>query len=282
MSHKNVSQYNPFVSIALTTYNGKEFLRKQLDSLLSQTYRNLEIVISDDGSDNETIAILNEYVARDKRVRWSRSPLPRGFIKNTENAISLCKGEIIFLCDQDDIWYENRVSLHVAAYKDPRVFWVYNKLVLVDEHDKKIGFLEDTINDYYKKERMKLLYYTWGSCIGGAMTSYRASILHKAMPIGRYCPAHDSWIQLAIFPLKPFFIDEVLQVYRQHNSNEVGWGKKQTMKELKRKKQEAISDNMRYLKYLPENKNLQLWKRIFFNIVYVAKRIRGMFTTLRT
>ena len=274
MSHKTVLQYNPLVSIALTTYNGKEFLRKQLDSLLAQTYKNFEIVVSDDGSDNETIGILNEYVAKDGRIRWSKSPFQRGFVKNTENAISLCKGEIIFLCDQDDVWYKDRVMLHVNVYKDPSVLWVYNKLVLVDEHEKEIGFFEDTIKDYYTKERMKLLYYTWGSCVGGAMTSYRASVLHKAMPIGKYAPAHDSWIQLAIFPSKSFFIDKVLQVYRQHGGNEVGWGKKQSLEEQGKKEQEAIFGNMRYLKYLPKNKHLQPWKRIFFYIVYKVKQIR--------
>lgn len=277
MSYKIALQYKPLVSIALTTYNGKEFLRKQLDSLLNQTYQHFEIVISDDGSDSETISILNEYSNKDKRVRWSKSPFQRGFVKNTENAISLCKGEIIFLCDQDDIWYEDRVMLHVEAYKDPSVLWVYNKLVLVDEDEKEIGFLEDTLKDYYTKERMKLLYYTWGSCIGGAMTSYRASILHKVMPIGKHAPAHDSWIQLAIFPSKSFFIDKVLQVYRQHGGNEVGWGQEFSKEEFKKREKLAISGNLQFLKYLPKNRHLQLWKRIYFYFVYRVKQIRVIF-----
>ena len=88
--------FNPLVSIALTTYNGGKLIREQIDSLLAQTYTNFEIVISDDGSNEETIQILNEYAQTDPRVRWSRSPLGRGYVNNTQNAISLCKGEIIF------------------------------------------------------------------------------------------------------------------------------------------------------------------------------------------
>jgi glycosyltransferase involved in cell wall biosynthesis len=58
---------NPFVSIAIATYNGGAFLRKQLDSLLSQTYSNFEIVISDDKSTDDTQKILEEYKNKDSR-----------------------------------------------------------------------------------------------------------------------------------------------------------------------------------------------------------------------
>ena len=271
---KQELNFNPLISIALTTYNGTKYLRKQLDSLLNQTYQNFEIVISDDGSNEETISILNEYANKDTRVRWSRSPCERGFVKNTQNAILLCNGEIIFLCDQDDIWYGDKVQLHIDAYRDPSIMWVYNKLVLINKNDNEVGYLNDLVKDYYSKKRMKLLYYTWGSCIGGAATSYRASILHKVMPIGKYAPAHDSWIQLAIFPAKCFFIDKVLQAYRLHGENEVGWGKEKTLDEIREVEQRAIFDNMRYLKYLPKNTNIQIWKRIFFKVVYWAKILR--------
>lgn len=276
MSDKNNKRYEPFVSVALITHNGKEVLRKQLDSIIDQTYSNFEIVISNDGNDSGTIAILNEYTNKDKRIRWSRNPLPAGYMNNIQNAISLCKGEIIFLCDQDDIWFKDKIALHVDAYKDPSVYWVYNKLVLTDQNGKETGYLEDTLPDYYSKNRMHLLYYTWGSCIGGAMTSYRASLLHKVMPIGKYSHGHDSWIQLAIFPKKAFFIDKVLQTYRQHGGNSVGWGKALSKEEFVRNEKQAISDNFRYLKELSKNKTISMWKRSLFSTVYVLKRIRAL------
>lgn len=273
-----MSKYNPLVSIALTTYNGGQLIVEQIDSLLDQSYSNFEIVISDDGSDEGTVTILEEYARSDPRIKWFKSPLERGYMNNTQNAISLCKGEIIFLCDQDDTWHKEKVALHVEAYKDLSVFWVYNRLVLTDKDNKKeLGYLEDFLPDYYSPKRMKLLYLTWGSCIGGAMTSYRASILHKSMPIGKYAHGHDSWIQLAIFPKKGFFIDTVLQTYRQHGKNEVGWGKKMTAEELIANEKKAISRNMLFLRSLPANKNLTLWKRSLFLFVYYAKKMRAYF-----
>lgn len=265
-------KYEPLVSIALTTFNGAGLIKEQVDSLLVQTYQNFEIVISDDGSEKETIDILNNYVANDNRIRWSRSPLERGYRKNTENAISLCKGEIIFLCDQDDTWYPERLQLHVEAYRDPSVQWVFNRLVITDSVNNPIGYIEDTMPDYYRHKTM--LENIWGSCIGGAMTSYRADLVKKVLPIPSYAPAHDSWIQFAIYPAKSLFIDKVLQTYRQHNSNQVGMGVVSDLEAKKKLEQQSITDNYYRLRMYAQEPHLKLWKRAFVMGVYFLKKVR--------
>lgn len=269
---KSVQKYNPLVSVALTTFNGGYLIKEQVDSLLKQTYQNFEIVISDDGSDQETIDILNNYAKLDNRIRWSRSPLERGYRKNTENAISLCKGEIIFLCDQDDTWYQERLSLHVEEYSDPSVMWVFNRLVITDSENNPTGYIEDTLPDYYRHKSM--LENVWGSCIGGAMTSYRSEIVKKAMPIPSYAPAHDSWIQLAIYPAKSKFINRVLQTYRQHDHNQVGMSAKPDKEALQKLELQAISDNYSRLLRYSKEKHLAVWKRLYFITVYFLKKLR--------
>lgn len=268
----NTKEYRPLVSIALTTFNGGSLIKEQVDSILAQTYQNFEIVISDDGSDKETLDILNTYTAQDSRIRWSRSPLERGYRKNTENAISLCKGEIIFLCDQDDTWYPNKLALHVEEYRDPSVVWVFNRLVITDSLNHPTGYIEDTLPDYYRHKTM--LENVWGSCIGGAMTSYRAKIIKETLPIPSYASAHDSWIQLAMYPAKSKFIDKVLQTYRQHDRNQIGMVAKPSQEDLRRREQQALSDNYtRLLKYSKES-HLALWKRLFFIVVFFLKKAR--------
>lgn len=268
----NTKPYNPLVSIALTTFNGGDLIREQIDSLLAQTYQNFEIVISDDGSEQKTIDILNFYAALDKRIRWSRSPLERGYRKNTENAIGLCKGEIIFLCDQDDTWYPERLELHVDAYKDPSVMWVFNRLVITDKDNNPIGYIDDTLPDYYRHKTM--LENAWGTCIGGAMTSYRADLVKSTLPIPLYSPAHDSWIQFAIYPTKPVFIDKVLQTYRQHNNNMVGMKVESDKEYLRNNEREAIAANYMRLRRYACEKHLPLWKRLAVLVVYLLKCIR--------
>lgn len=261
-----------FVSIALATYNGERFLGEQLDSLLTQTYSNFEIVISDDASTDSTHKILDEYQKKDKRIKWTVNPNPNGFIKNFEHAISLCKGEVIFLCDQDDVWYENKIAEHVKIYKDKNIKWVYNEVRLIDTDGAGIGCLSDKIHNYYTPK--KLLHYTWGSCTLGCATSYRSDLIWGIWPADKYAPGHDSWIQLAIFPAKSFHIRKVLQDYRQHENNVFG------LRDSVQDERNAISGNLRYLRSLVKNDRLQFWERAFFVLVLVGKKSRTLLRRL--
>ncbi len=265
-------QIAPLVSIALATYNGERFLAEQLDSLLQQTYQNFEVVISDDGSTDQTKQILEAYAAKDARIQWSVNEGQRGVILNFERAIGRCRGEIIFLCDQDDSWYPEKLERHLAAYSNKSVMWVYNEVRLTDQGNNQIGLLTDQLSDYWT--RRKLLYYTWGSCVLGCATSYRASLLENIWPADINAPGHDSWIQLAIYPARPFHIPEVLQDYRQHASNLVGFKATQSEFDMKTE-QKAIADNIRYLASLSKNYRFQFWKRVYFRTVYTLKLVRS-------
>lgn len=101
------------LSIAIATYNGERFLRQQLDSLYSQTRLPDEVVVSDDGSTDGTQVILQEYADR-YGLRWSVNDGEHGVNANFFRAISLCQGDYIQICDQDDIWYANKLERHVT------------------------------------------------------------------------------------------------------------------------------------------------------------------------
>ncbi len=263
--------YRPLVSVALATYNGEKFLREQLESLLNQTYQNIEIVVSDDRSIDSTQSILKEYAQKDKRVRWSVNKNNQGFISNFYEAISLCSGEIIFLCDQDDVWNKNKIEKHIDIYQNPLIMWVYNEVVITDQNRKVTGYLTDTMPDYWT--RRKLLYYTWGSCVLGCSTSYRTNLIKNIWPADKNAPGHDSWIQLAIYPARSAYVPEVLQEYRQHNQNTVGL-KSVPKEETKARERLAIDNNLKYLKSLASNPKLQSWKKIYFYLIFLIKKIR--------
>ena len=149
--------------------------------------------------------------------------------------------------------------------------WIYNEVAITDQNRKVTGYLTDTMPDYWT--RRKLLYYTWGSCVLGCATSYRANLIKNIWPADQNAPGHDSWIQLAIYPARSAYVSEVLQEYRQHNQNTVGL-KSVPEEEINSREKLAIDNNLKYLKSLAFNPKLQLWKRLYFYLIFSIKKIR--------
>ncbi|HEX4877382.1 MAG TPA: glycosyltransferase [Chitinophagaceae bacterium] len=112
----------PLVSVALCTYNGAKFIQAQLDSILQQTWNNLEIIISDDGSVDETKAIIDEYSQQDNRIRFFQNQSNLGYNKNFEMAFSHCTGELIAISDQDDIWEKDKIEIMMKNWPAGSLF----------------------------------------------------------------------------------------------------------------------------------------------------------------
>ena len=108
----------PQISIAMTTYNGEKYLAEQLDSILSQTHTDWELIICDDCSTDSTWQILQEYAQKDSRIKIYKNEQNLGFKKNFEKAIGLCTGDYIALSDQDDVWFPEHLSLLYSIKKD--------------------------------------------------------------------------------------------------------------------------------------------------------------------
>jgi glycosyltransferase involved in cell wall biosynthesis len=106
----------PLVSIAMCTYNGEKYLTQQIDSLLQQTYTNIEIVITDDASADHTIKILQEYAQQHSRIKFFVNEKNIGYNKNFERAITLCSGAYIAISDQDDIWEADKIAVMMQQW----------------------------------------------------------------------------------------------------------------------------------------------------------------------
>jgi len=255
------------VSIALATYNGERFLKEQIESLLNQTYKNIEIVISDDKSTDKTLEILNYYLQKDERIKFSINQNPSGFQKNFEKAIEQCCGEIIFLCDQDDVWYENKIEEHLSIYRNTNYKWVCNKVRIISKDNKNLGGLDDFYTNYYSN--IKILNQIGGRCIIGCSTSYIAKYIKNIWPISKYAPSHDSYIQLNIRPHKTYLIEKVLQDYRQHENNVFGINKKES-----NNINGNIEKSIKYTKDLYMRRGGSIIKRCVFLILFILKKIK--------
>lgn len=112
----------PLVSVVLCTYNGDRYIRQQLDSILSQTYSNIELVVSDDASADATIAILEEYTQKDKRIRFFINSKNIGYNKNFEKTIQLATSDLIAISDQDDIWEPEKIMTMMMQWPNSSAF----------------------------------------------------------------------------------------------------------------------------------------------------------------
>ena len=97
------------VAIIMSTYNGEPFIRQQLDSILNQTYKNIELVVRDDGSKDKTVEIIKEYQEKYENIKFFQGE-NLGFVKSFFELLKLTEADYYSYADQDDIWIENKIE----------------------------------------------------------------------------------------------------------------------------------------------------------------------------
>jgi glycosyltransferase involved in cell wall biosynthesis len=221
------------ISIALCTFNGVHFLSDQLKSIKAQTRKPDEIVICDDGSSDETLAIL--YAFREEcsfSVRVYSNISRLGSIKNFEKAIELCKGDIIVLADQDDVWVPGKLAIIEDTFeKHPDAGYVFSDAELVNEEGAflgrslwyTLGFDKNLINRFRNGKQLNCLFRK--PIVTGATMAIRASLKQFIMPFpGNTVFVHDLWIALiaSSINMHGLPLTEKLIMYRIHSAQQVG------------------------------------------------------------
>src|ERR1051326_3404755 len=218
------------LSIALCTYNGTVYLKEQLESIAAQTRTPDELVISDDQSTDDTLRMIVEFAATvDFPVRLSVNESNLGTAKNFEKAISLCRGDVILLSDQDDVWHNDKLeSVERIFAAKPQLSLVFSNAELVDEALR--GFDEtlfDLVDFNDRKQRLVksgrvLDVQLRENLVCGCTVAFRANLKELILPISSEGPlVHDGWIMLLIAAVGEIdFINRPLLKYRQHSAQQ--------------------------------------------------------------
>lgn len=224
------------VSIAMTTYNGEKYLREQIDSILSQTIQEFELIICDDCSNDSTVEILKEYVSKDSRIKVFFNEFNLGFLKNFEKAIDLCSGDYIALSDQDDIWIPEHLEILQKAIIDRKCSLVGANALLVDSNNNDIGckLINDGNFPNAKGEYEFLLLHR--NIFQGCSLMFKKTILKRALPFPEKIKFHDWWLALVASEEKGvLYVDTPILRYRQHAKNVTGYHQRDSLLEKIRK-----------------------------------------------
>lgn len=203
------------VSVALASHDGERYIARQIDSVLAQLDGNDELVISDDGSTDSTLEIINEYVSRDGRVKLVQSE-QRGIVANFNNAISHCEGEFVFICDQDDVWVEGKKSAVIDAFKKHDVDLVIHNGCHIDESGDVVS---EPFFEMWRVGPGILKNFAFPRYSGCCM-ALRRRALSYVMPMPLSVINYDHWIGMACEAFGSVcFIDDVLLHHRLHGNN---------------------------------------------------------------
>lgn len=240
------------IDILLTTYNTKiEYLKEQIDSILKQTYKNFNLLISDDCSNNgELKEILKEYKEQDKRIKLFFQEKNLGYNKNFEFLLEKSTENYIMFSDHDDIWYPEKIEKCLKKIKEEKVDLVYCNSNQIDENGSIIN------NNYFKYKNMPLINGKGKLAISryigiGCSQIITKKIKEKMLPFKKEVIAHD-WLAsfLANEENGITYIDEPLFGYRLHNANVFGGRSFSQNKEIWKK--ENGNSYKSYLKYRNE------------------------------
>ncbi len=216
MMHPDFERAN--ISVVVATYNGEPFLRKQLDSILSQSLPPKEIIVVDDCSSDGTINILNEYASSNASFRIILNENNIGYIRNFEKGMMLATGDLIALSDQDDIWMPEKLETlyqNIGAH-----LIIYSNSELIDENGaslhQKMSDIKNQIGYY------NCLMYTIGAWAPGHTFLFKKELVERCIPFPSLV-THDFWLGFVATCYSPIkYLPETLVLYRQHTFNAIG------------------------------------------------------------
>jgi glycosyltransferase involved in cell wall biosynthesis len=214
------------ISIAIATYNGAKYIETQIDSILNQTLKPYEIIITDDSSTDNTVELLKRFQSKHDFIKLFVNDSNKGVTKTFENSVKNCTGDYIALSDQDDIWMPHKLDVLVTNLKEEDA--VYGNSLLVDQNGKSLGV------DFKTILIMRSLYIgsplLLSNCVPGHAILMKKNFAKMILPFPEVV-MFDKWIGFSAAAgsgLK--FVDEILVHYRQHDTNTVGTRKSKNKK----------------------------------------------------
>ncbi len=204
------------ISVALAAYKGEQYITEQLDSILRQLGENDEIIVSDDYPQGKTRDEVLKF--QDKRIRYIEGN-GEGVVKNFENALRACTGDVVFLCDQDDVWHPDKVESVMKEIKNGADLVLHDAAVA----DSALNITEPSYFAIHGSNSSFSGNIIRNSFVGCCM-AFRKETLLASLPFPEGLAMHDWWIALVAMKKKQkvVLLDKPLIKWRRHDSTVTG------------------------------------------------------------
>ncbi len=221
------------ISVAITTYNGEKYILEQLSSIMNQIRKPDEVVIIDDASTDGTPHIIKDFIEENQLTDWRfiENKENLGFIKNYRKALLETEGDVIFLCDQDDVWFEDKIeSISSVMAQNPQILALNTAFLIIDENgevrqtsSKKNNF--GLIDKLLKKrlEKIALSSEFHSNISPGCTMAVTKEIADSYVRLSKCELPHDYEMNvMAAAKGGLYFYDAALIKYRLHGDNLIG------------------------------------------------------------
>lgn len=209
------------ISVCLASYNGALFIEKQIQSVLNQLSQEDELILVDDCSTDNTLQIVISI--NDSRIRIYPNNSNKGCIKAFEQAISLANNEIIFMCDQDDIWLEGRINLMKKCLVEQQVLLVSSNMNFIDEIGNEVkNYTIDGVKEAQSKKFIQNIMdiFKGKTNYFGCAMAFKKELNNIILPFPKYVESHDLWIAMAANIIKSnYHCDDITLSRRIHGNN---------------------------------------------------------------
>ncbi|WP_029278132.1 glycosyltransferase family 2 protein [Pedobacter borealis] len=208
------------VDIAMATYNGEKYIKDQLDSIISQTFEDWRLFVRDDGSNDNTVSIVREYIKKDSRIYLIEDNLGNLRVsRNFEQVLSYCKAPYTMFADQDDIWFENKIEVSLSFIKkvekgDVSTLVFSNSVLTSETLSDQFG------NNYTLTVEPSLRNFLFSNAgYQGSTMIFNEKLKEKLVPFFLNCPVHDYHVSLIALLLgEVYHIPSAMMLYRRHDS----------------------------------------------------------------
>ncbi len=221
------------ISVAVTTYNGEKYIKEQLSSIMNQIRSADEVIIVDDASTDDTPEIIKNFIEENELTNWRliENKENLGFIKNYRKALLETQGDVICLCDQDDIWFEDKLeTISSVMAQNPPILALNTAFLIIDSngHEKPASPKKNNyglIDKLLKKrlEKISLVSEFHSNISPGCTMAIRKELADSYVRLTNCTLPHDYEMNvMAAAKGGLYFYDATLIKYRIHGDNLIG------------------------------------------------------------